>query len=157
MKGYAIILIVLLCMLCQACVEPFDLKNVSYDNMLVVEGHISNLNRPQQIKLSRTSHLNERVFIAESGADVLVENESGEIIQFNEINPGIYESTNFAGEVGEGYTLLITTSNGRKYKSKQVVLKNVPPIAKIYAEFVTTPERGIKISIDTEDPLNNTH
>jgi hypothetical protein len=73
------------------------------------------------------------------------------------VNPGIYESLSFAGMVGEGYTLLITTSNGRKYKSSQVVLKDVPPIGRIYAEFVTEPERGIQIFIDTEDPLNKTH
>jgi hypothetical protein len=137
-------------------VEDFDLANISYTGALVVEGHISNLERQQQIKLSRTAQLNDRKFIAESGADVSVENESGEKIQFNEIKPGIYESLSFAGDVGEGYTLSITTSNGRKYKSQQVVLKDVPPIGKIYAEFVTTPERGIQISVDTEDPLNNT-
>lgn len=123
----------------------------------MVEGHISNLNRPQQIKLSRTAQLNDRTFIAESDADVQVENGSGEKIQFSEIKPGIYESPSFAGVVGEGYTLLITTKNGRKYKSQQVVLKYAPPIGRIFAEFVTTPERGIQISIDTEDPLNNTN
>lgn len=144
-------------MLGYGCIESFDLKNVSYDNLLVVEGHISNLNRPHQIKLSRTGHLNENVFIAESGANVTVENELGELIQFLEITPGIYESTAFAGVVGQEYTLYITTSSGRKYESETAVLKAVPPIGKIYAEFVTTPERGIKISVDTEDPTNNTH
>jgi len=157
MRGSMIILIILFCLLGHSCIEPFDLESISYDKTLVVEGHISNIDRPQQIKLSRTSGLNDRVFIAESGADVVVESESGVEIQFHEINPGVYESLSFAGIVGEGYTLSITTSNGRKYKSDQVVLKDVPPIGNIYAEFVTTPERGIKISIDTEDPLNNTY
>jgi hypothetical protein len=157
MRNRTIKIITLFCMLAIACVEPFDLKNIRYTKALVVEGHISTINRPQQIKLSRTAALNERTFIAESGADVTVENESGEKIQFNEVKPGIYESSSFAGVVGEGYTLSITTSNGRKYKSQQVVLKDGPPIGKIYAEFVTEPERGIKISVDTEDPLNKTH
>lgn len=157
MRGNTIISIIFICLLCDACVESFDLKNISYDNRLVVDGHISNSNRHQQIKLSRTSHLNERVFIAESSADVMVETESGQQIQFSEIMPGIYESPVFAGVVGEGYTLFITTNNGRRYKSEQVVLKDVPPIGKISAEFVTTPERGIQISIDSEDPLNKTH
>lgn len=150
-------MIILFILIGHACVEPYDLKNISYDNALIVEGHISNINKPQQIKLSRTSTLNERVFIPESGANVRVESESGESIQFNEVKPGIYESTAFAGVVGEGYTLSITTNSGRKYKSNQVMLRDVPPIGKIYAEFVTTPERGIKISVDSEDPQNKTH
>lgn len=140
-----------------ACVDPFSMKSIGYTKAIVVEGHISNINRPQQIRLSHTSELNDRTFIAESGAVVQVANGSGEKIQFNEVNPGIYESPSFAGVVGEAYTLSITTSKGRKYKSQQVVLKDVPPIGRIYAEFVTTPQRGIKISIDTEDPLNKTH
>jgi hypothetical protein len=156
MRGSTIILIILFCLLGHACVEPFDLKNISHTKALVVEGHISNINRPQQIRLSRTSALNERKIIAESGADVQVESESGERILFTEVLPGIYESPPFAGIVGKDYTLSVTTSNGREYQSEQVVLKDVPPIGKIYAEFVTTPERGIQISLDTEDPLNNT-
>src|SRR5690349_13213856 len=150
MRSSWISLVSLFCLLTHACVEPYDLKNISYDNALIVEGHISNINKPQQIKLSRTSTLNVRKVIAESGAIVTVESESGESIPFTEVKPGIYESASFAGVVGEGYTLSITTSNGRKYKSNQVVLKDVPPIGKINAEFVTTPERGIKITVDTE-------
>ena len=123
----------------------------------MVEGHISNVERPQQIKLSRTAPLDERGFIAESDADVHVESGVGEKIQFNEVMPGIYESLSFAGGVGEGYTLFIKTRDGREYKSPQVVLKDVPPIGNISAEFVTSPERGIQISVHSEDPLNNTH
>src|SRR5689334_15729960 len=125
MRSGKIILILIFCLIGHACVEPFDLKNISYDNLLVVEGHISNLNSPQQIKLSHTSQLNERVFNAESEAIVMLESESGEKIQFNEVKPGIYESPSFAGVVGEGYTLFITRANGRKYKSELVVLKAV--------------------------------
>ena len=157
MNGRVTILFTLICLLGYACIEPFDVKSISYDKLLVVEGHISNLNRPQQIKLSRTSTLNERVFIPETEASVEVKGGSGEQFQFNEVSPGVYESASFAGNVGEGYTLSITTSNGRKYQSEKVILKDVPPIGKIQAEFVTTPQRGIQISIDTEDPLNKTH
>lgn len=157
MRSKTSIWFILFCLLTHACVEPYDLKNVSYDNALIVEGHISNINKPQQIKLSRTSTLNERKVIAESGANVIVESESGESIPFTEVKPGIYESASVAGVVGEGYTLSITTNKGRKYKSNQVILKDVPPIGKINAAFVTTPERGIRITVDTEDPTNKTH
>jgi hypothetical protein len=156
MRRCTMIVIVFVFLLSQACVEPFDLLNVRYNNTLVVEGHISNLNKPQQIKLSRTAAINERVFLAETGAEVTVESASGESMQFLEVKPGIYESSSFAGVVNEAYTLSITTTNGRKYKSSQVVLKDGPPIDKIYAEFVTTPERGINIAVNTEDPSGKT-
>ena len=157
MKRYTTIVLVSLLLLSQACVEPIDLKSISYENRLVVEGHISDIGRPQQIRLSRTNALDNRTLTGESGANIIVETKSGEKIQFHEIKPGVYESPSFAGVVGEGYTLSITTANGRKYKSEQVVLKDVPPIGKINAEFVTSPQRGIKISLDTEDPQNKTH
>src|SRR5690349_7570616 len=139
MSGRKIIRLILFCFLSYSCVEPYDLKNVSYDNALIVEGHISTFNKQQQVKLSRTSTLNQRVFIPETGASVMVEVGSGEKILFNESKAVIYESASFAGVVGQDYTLSITTKNGRKYKSNHVTLRDVPPIGKIYAEFVTTP------------------
>jgi hypothetical protein len=157
MSNRSIISFILVCLIGHACVESIDLKSIRHENMLVVEGHISNINKPQQIRLSRASALNEKTLTGESGADVVVENGAGEKMLFHEVRSGIYESVSFAGVVGETYNVHITTSNGRKYKSEQVVLKAVPPIGKISAEFVTSPERGIKISIDTEDPLNSTH
>src|SRR5687767_12800534 len=68
MNRSTMILIVLFSMVSHACVEPFDLKNIRYNNSLIVEGLITNMNQPQQIKLSRTAAINERVFIAETGA-----------------------------------------------------------------------------------------
>jgi hypothetical protein len=157
MRAGNVIFIILLFIVGHACVEPLDLKSVSYKNVLVVDGLITNAQRPSQIKLSRTSLLDERKFIPEKGANVIVERQSGSQIQFTEVKPGIYESFGFSGVVGEGYTLLVTTSHGHEYKSQQVVLNNVPPIGNIQAEFVTTPKRGIKITVDTEDPQNKTH
>jgi hypothetical protein len=150
-------IIIFLCLVGYACVEPYNPKNVSYDNVLVVEGSISNEEKPQLVKLSHTSQLNEQVFIPEPGADVKVEISPGKTIKFSEVKPGLYQSQSFAGIIGNAYTLSVKTSNGREYKSSQVMMKASPPIGRIYAEFITSPERGIRISLDTEDPLNNTH
>ena len=157
MKRASIIWVIVFCAMGYACVEPYQLKSVSYENTLVIESLITNVPKPQQVKLSRTSPLDDRKIIAEPGAKVFVESESGEKFQFNQITPGVYESFPFAGKVGEKYTLSITTNDGHEYRSQPVTLKDVPPIGKIYAEFVTSPERGIKISVDTEDTRNNTH
>ena len=54
------------------CVEQIDLKTISFEDALVVEGTITNELKIHQIKLSRTFKLEESIPATESNAIVEV-------------------------------------------------------------------------------------
>ena len=121
--------------LLQACVDPIALESIQHDDALVVEGHISTEFKGQQIKLSRTSPLNDARVIPEQHAIVQVKDSEGTIFDTTEVSPGVYITSPFSGTVGRGYQLLIQTEKDRAYTSGEVVLNDVPEIGSIYAQY----------------------
>jgi hypothetical protein len=142
-----------------ACIEPFEIRNVSSGNMLVVEGVISSQVKRHQIVLSRSTSLNDRRLVRETGATVSVVDNQGNSISLTEEKAGVYETPEFAAQLGKTYTLDIRTSNGNEYRSKEVPFKDGPEIGNVYGKYVQNAEddgNGIQIYVDTEDPANNT-
>src|SRR5258707_1097831 len=94
---------ILAILMSDSCVERFDIRSENYAENLVVAGHITTDVQKQQIKLSTTSHINEREFVPETGCQVSVEASTGESYSFSESAPGIYRAAPFAGTVGITY------------------------------------------------------
>lgn len=152
--------LLVVCILWGSCVEPFDVGPVEYRDALVVEGIITNETKQHQVRLSRTSALNDVKFIPEGGATVVLKESTGSSTTLTEFSPGIYKTPYMTGVVGTTYSLFITTSNGNKYASEDVTMKNSPPIDKMYAQYsVDNPNQGpgIQIYLDTKDINNATH
>jgi hypothetical protein len=147
-------------LLLQSCVEPFNPPSNNYDNLLVVDGIITNETKQHLVILSRTSPLNDARFIPEKDAAVYLQDSNGVSIALTETAPGIFMTPYMAGKIGVGYRLLIITSNGTKYTSKEVVLKDSSPIEKIYAKYVAegpNTTAGVQIYLDTKDSRNEAH
>jgi Domain of unknown function (DUF4249) len=141
------------------CVEPFPLTSIDYNELMVVEGLITDESKQHKVTLSRTSKLNELVFIPEKGATVKLQVNNGFIIPLTETSPGIYFTPQYAGTIGTAYKLLITTSDNKEYISKEVLLKPTPAIEKVYAKYPvinSSGEKGVQIYLDTEDQTNQT-
>jgi Domain of unknown function (DUF4249) len=141
------------------CVEPFPLTSIDYNELLVVEGFITDESKQHKVVISRTSKLNELVFIPEQGATVNIQVNNGFVIPLTETSPGIYLTPPYTGSIGAVYKLQITTSDNKNYISKEVKLKPTPAIGNVYAKypiFNTSGEKGIQIYLDTEDPANQT-
>jgi hypothetical protein len=153
-RGFIGLLLLMVC-----CIEPVEIKSVTYDELLVVEGYLSGETKQHKISLSNTSRLNDREFNAEQGASVTIQDNDGGIVSLTENEPGIYYTPIYAGSPGKSYQLNIQTKDGRKYTSSQVKFKNTPDIKNIYAEYVgdrRPDENGVTIYLDTEDPLGLT-
>src|SRR5690348_10020464 len=90
---------IFLFLLLMSCVEPFDIKSISYDNLLIVDGFISSDLKQHQVVLSRTSKINENTFIPETGALVSIKDGSDATIQLTEESPGVYLTGMIAGVV----------------------------------------------------------
>ena len=163
---------VFISLLSVCCTEEVDLSLDTTDetfNILVVEATITNEFKNHRVNLSRMDtildtqidstfnpftpgrDIDRDLVKYERNAQVLVENATGITYNFNEISPGIYESSEpFAAMEGQSYTLNILTSDGKTYTSQPMAIEGFLDVDQLYAERMTNDdgEEGIGIFID---------
>jgi hypothetical protein len=119
---------------------------------LVVEGYIS-ANGPAEIHLSRTIPLADSVKLTtEALAKVAVQGMDNSSFALAESSKGVYTTT-VNLNASQLYRLYIKTKDGKEYTSEYVKVKTAPHIDSVSWVRDTT---GVKISINTHDPQNNT-
>jgi hypothetical protein len=147
------------------CVEPFNPDIGKYDNMLVVDGLITNLDEPYYIELSRSMPYEDINSERETGATVFVIDNDNNVYDFAESGSGTYVSdpSIFRGEIGKNYRLYIITSSGEEFESDYVELRNVPEIEELYWAYeekeTDDPDeivQGVQVFLSTEDTGNDT-
>jgi hypothetical protein len=140
------------------CVEQIDLKTISFEDALVVEGTITNELKFHQIKLSRTFKLEESIPATESNAIVQVIDDLQNTYNFQEERPGVYLSeTEFKAMPSRQYQLRITTSNGRSYASHPTEITPEAQINDVIAvkEFNSNGTEGISIQVSSFNSNGN--
>lgn len=127
------------------CLEPIEPETVGFDDLLVVEGLITDRPVKQKVTLSRTIPLGgeDTIRRMEEDATVWIVDQSGNTIDFFEEEQGIYMTRDaYAGEIGGTFQLFIQTINGNNYESEVVSMLPTPPVDSIYAEFEPSPTSG---------------
>ena len=137
------------------CTEPFEGEVAGLEDILVVNALITNENKRQEVRLGRPYRFGEGNPTAEERATVSISDGEQEY-GFEEVEPGTYLSNiSFAAEMEKPYSLLITTQNGRSYRSSSMQLPVLETtIDNLYAERITNDqgEEGLGIFVDTFDP-----
>ena len=148
-----------------ACVDPLELTLKGTNDIVVVDGTITNLAEPQIIRLNRSKAdpLTGR-FGSTPITEALVEviEDSARIITCHETVDGTYQlPSDFKGRADHAYQLRFTLDDGTRYASNQQVLRAVPPIDKVASRFnpksVFPPlnnfyTAGHDLTIDFQDP-----
>ncbi|GMN05034.1 hypothetical protein MTsPCn5_04220 [Croceitalea sp. MTPC5] len=167
-----IVLYIVLGILFYNCVDEVDLAITTSGNdpedILIVEGTLTNELKKHTITLSTIDTILdlqidsvytpftpprdiERDLVNyEENAQVVVVDGNGVEYGFDEVDPGIYESSiAFAAQLATTYQLLITTSNGRSFSSEPMQIQGVAEIDGIHAAKTTsdTGAEGIGIFI----------
>lgn len=145
-------------LLASGCVEPFELESDKYENLVVVEGTITNENKNQLILLSTTYELEEEGPSPLSNAQVRVIDDTDTYI-FEEGNPGEYVSVYpFRAEEGRSYQLEFITPGERYYKSDPVQFAGTTTIEDVYAQRGSNIEGdpGIEIRVNGSGTSGNT-
>lgn len=144
-----------------SCIEKYSPKIEDFENQLVVDGLITNLNEPYIVRLSKTSPLDKPGIVPFEGAIVEVEDNNQDLFQFNEKSPGIYQNNTFTGQIGNSYQLHIITPDGKEYRSNFQELASAVPIDTVYAEIEQKPtidpdydEVGYQFYVATHDSTN---
>jgi hypothetical protein len=157
----SVFFLLIITMLC-TCIEPYEPKLRGYENLLVVEGLVTDENASYSVKLSSTMGNQDEVPVKISGAVLFLTDGGGQKYYLTEWKSGLYktDSTIFRGHPGEIYTLHIN-SNGREYQSDPYIMEPVPDIDSIYFEKqhvlvnnATETVDGIMIYLDSEDGEN---
>jgi hypothetical protein len=145
------------------CSEPYTPEISKYEDMLVVDGVITDESGPYTVRLTRSFRYTDAAGLPEQMAIVLLKDDQGNATSLLETSPGVYETTDpdFRGIIGRQYQLYIQTSDQQVWESEFVELKKVPEIERLYAEFgeklaESGPEEGFQIYVDTHDPDNAT-
>ena len=138
-----------------SCREEIELETATFESVLVVEATITNELKHQEIKISRTSVLEETDQIIENNATVFIEDNNQNIITFTQNLDGVYVSDNeFQADTQHNYTLHITTTNGKNYQSNTTTLTPESTISNMHAELVNGED--VTVFIDTNGTENNT-
>lgn len=163
MKSYKIILLGLFFLTSNRCVTPYIPVVTEKEQLLVVQGLITDQPGINKVKLSRSKPLwKPQAQEPLKGCEVWITDDFGKIDSLKELIAGTYvtDSATFRGVVNNHYTLHVRTNdeNGEvNYESFPTEMKPVPPIDSIYYEkrnyvYSYQPYEGCQIFLDTHDP-----
>jgi len=146
-----------------SCVDELDVTTSREIKNLVIEGYITTAPGPHEIIISRSAKYGsvfEGFNRRESLATVRIRNSKGEQIFLEERDPGSYFTPEgWHAEVGESYTLLISTRTGARYNSIPEKVIKAPPIEDLeirYKEQASASEvlfeYGVEVYATFNDP-----
>jgi hypothetical protein len=167
MKTLRLIVIFLILVNADSCIINYVPDIGDYEDVLVVEGSITDQPGINTIKISKSQPLWKKLYPKPlSGCRVSISNDLGQTYSLKETATlGIYitDPAGFRGVPGREYTLHIRTtleSVNLSYESLPMKMIPVPPIDSIYYEkkiFAqsTQPVEGCNIYLNAYDPSNN--
>jgi len=144
-----------------SCVDEYFPEIDKYENLLVVDGTITNKPGPYEIRLSFSSSVQRPEFLPYTHAQVIAEDNEGNEEVFTEIEPGIYVSAvdGLQGVIGRKYRIVVRTPDEKEFQSSFQELKKPVEIANVYAEVYNRetvdeyrPEYGYQFYVDVESP-----
>lgn len=117
-----------------SCIDDYWPEISGYQNVLVVDGMITNGTGPFEVRLSLTTNVNNPEYIPMLGCEIKVLDNTGESITFYENTDGNYVTPGEgeAGIIGRSYKILITTPSGQQYASEFEPLLPPTTIDSIY-------------------------
>lgn len=158
-----VFLLILLSLL--SCIDEYWPETTSYENLLVVDGRITNGPGPFTVSLSISSRVNSPQIIPYSDCQVSVMDNSGESIEFSQVSPGVYRSAGNGekGIVGRSYKISIQSPAGNYYESDFEELHSPATIDSVYPilESKTDPNYDYELSgyqfyVNTTSPGEST-
>lgn len=149
-----------------ACVDKYWPEIDKYENLLVVDGMLTNDDDPTVVKLSISTALDRTQITPVTGANLHLSTLTGNsFIYFTETEPGTYQviDPSFKGEINQWYQLYIELQDGRQYASDLCKLEAPSPIDSVYGiaerqEIAGYDHdlQGIQFYIDNHSPNADT-
>jgi len=107
------------------CEKVIDLELRDAEPVIVIYADINDQQENQYVRISRTYSFTEpNKFNFVTGAKVIVTTQTGSVINYSEISPGVYQSPRFRGRAGVKYSLDVTV-DGTKYNAVSIMPEKV--------------------------------
>ncbi|MCF8364857.1 MAG: DUF4249 domain-containing protein [Bacteroidales bacterium] len=146
------------------CEERFtpDL-DPKYENVMAVEGEITNQPGPYIVKLSSSVSFDVRQAVPLTGYFVEIEDDMGNSEVLTEIEKGVYTTSLYGmqGVVGRQYKINISATDGRTYTSDFELLRPPPSIDSVYVKVDYIVDNslpydlaGYRFYVNTQTPEN---
>lgn len=121
------------------CKDEVVLESGSYEQIMVVDGFITNESGPYKINLSLTAPINSDNNIPLEGYVVTLFESTGEFEVLTESEPGVYVTSHdgIQGVIGNEYGISIISPEGTEYRSDFQKLMIPVGIESLYAEIDT--------------------
>jgi len=152
---------ILLSLNLSGCVEEVSIKSFSSENILVVDGLLTDKIGETIVKIFYSSPLGlDENKIPLENAEVWITDQDQVRTNFTEKSSGVYiPPSDFFGIAGNTYQLFFNTNNGIKYHSSPELLRKSPPIDSIYMHYAELPvglenEPGLQLFIDSQSKNN---
>ncbi|MEJ2594354.1 MAG: DUF4249 domain-containing protein [bacterium] len=149
-----------------SCREPYWPELKDYEDLLVVDGLITDNPGPYEVKLSYSTTVQNPYLVPFKGATVTIVDNEGFSETLTETGEGVYttDPAGIQGKVGQSYRVIITTPGGTTYASPFQEIKPPVGIADIYTEEQTIqtendyyPLYGLQFYLDTEAAPQDTN
>ena len=154
-KNTKYILILLSLLALSACTEPYALQTRNFESAIVIEATLTNELKQHAIKISRTYRFDANQTF-ENDADVYVEDDGGNVIQFIQQDTMYVSQTAFLPDPAKSYTLHVATADGKSYSStpeKQTAVTSIQNLNTTVMNVGT--QQGVQISVNSSDPTNS--
>jgi hypothetical protein len=130
------LIFLLLLLICRSCIEPFEPDIRESQEVLVINGMITDQPGTHYVEISRSTPYNKPFYQPLRGCVVTVSDENGDMIYYEESKSGKYVA-DIPGSflaVGKAYSLQVYTPDQKEYHSDYDTLMACPPIDTIYYE-----------------------
>lgn len=137
-------LFLLLLLIPQACIEPYEADIEEEVKVLSIEGSLIKGDSVQRIKVSRTTTLSYQQFIPIRGCIVRILDEQGTEFVFDENPDGIYELAIPEDQliINRGYQLRVLLPSGDEYLSDVETLNSGTEIDSVYYAIENKVDRN---------------
>jgi hypothetical protein len=139
-----------------SCIEKYFPTIDEYKQIIVIEGFLTNLEGPYQVKVSETVDVNNPVPKPITNAEVILKDEFGNLEILTHRKDGLYytQAGGFDGEIGKKYQLEVKV-NGKTYLSSMEIMHEPVGIDSIYFQIEenidnTIVTEGLQFYVDTE-------
>jgi hypothetical protein len=119
-----------------ACIDEFWPDLSGFEDLMVVDGNLTNDPGPYYVRLSKTSGVDNPVYIPITGCAVTIQDDAGNTESLTESEPGTYATApdGIRGTVGRKYMIRISTPEGKTYSSSFQKLLAPVGIDSVYTE-----------------------
>lgn len=149
-----------------SCIEPFTPLTKGYDEMLVIEGILTNdINIPAQVKISKSKGFGQiGSYEVISRAEVWIYCDDGSMYQLEETVEGVYARINnpIVSEPGKSYKLQIETTDNKVFESNFELYNEGSPVDSIRYEpesirmsEIGEPLHGLQFSVNSASNDSN--